>query len=135
MRTTALAFAILLTACSHGTTSYEQVEASKILMGAVVNEEQEITEEQSVFSPSDETIHVHALVEGLLEETEVMASWWYGEIPEEEKIYETRVKATPELPVAKFFLKNVRGWPVGSYRFSISVDGKEVGGKGFTVEE
>ena len=82
----------------------EGLHVSKVYIGAELNAQQEIVEESVSFTADQSAFHVHTVVEGLPEPTEVTGSWWY--VPAQHKIYETRVVVTPEAPVAQFALSN-----------------------------
>lgn len=124
-----LTIPLFLVACS----ADDSVQVSQVLMGGTVNERNEIENQQTTFSPTQNSIFAHAFVQNLQGEALVQGEWWY-DTGDSRKIYQASVTLDPEHPVAKFTLQSTQDWPKGDYRFVLVLDGETLSETEFSVE-
>ena len=141
--TLALLFGLLvsLSACNReepegaATTETTEVESrvdvTGVTLGRGVGADRRVTEEVGTFRPGD-TIYVSIATEGVAPSATLAARWLYedGQV-----VDESSQSIAPNGPeVTEFHVTKPDGWPTGNYEVVISLDGREVERKSFSVE-
>ena len=113
------------------TTVEPRVEVTGVQLGRAVGPDKRVTDETSSFRPLD-TIYVSVATEGSAQSANLSARWTYqdGQVVDET----THAIAPSGAEVTEFHVAKPDGWPAGNYEVVISLDGRDVERKSFTVE-
>lgn len=107
------------------------VEVTGVTLGRAVGPDKRITDETTTFRPGD-TIYVSIATEGVAPNATLNARWTYQD---GQNVDENSLSIAPNGPEAtEFHISKPDGWPAGSYEVVISLDGREVDRKSFSVE-
>jgi hypothetical protein len=112
-------------------TTESPVEVTGVTLGRAVGADNRVTDEASTFRPG-ETIYVSVSTEGVSPSSTLAARWTYqdGQVVDEG----SRSIAPNGPEVTEFHVSKPDGWPTGNYEVVISLDGREVDRKSFSVE-
>lgn len=135
-----LALALAVGACrrdepeeggTDATATEQRVEVIDVMLGRGVGPDMRVTEETTTFRSSD-TIYVSVATEGVAPSATLAARWTYedGQVVDES----SRAIAPNGPEVTEFHVSKPDGWPAGNYEVVISLDGREVDRKSFSVE-
>ncbi len=114
-----------------GTVATESaVRVSTVELGRAVGDDNRITDRTDNFRPND-TIYASIVTEGTGANTTLTARWTYedGQVVDESN----RTISATGRDVTEFHISRPGGWPTGSYRLHILVNGQEVESREFRV--
>ena len=107
------------------------VKVTTIELGSQLGTNKRVTEPKTSFAPSD-TIYVSVVTEGTAQQATLTARWVYqdGQLVNEsnQTIAPTGSAAT------EFHIAKPGGWPAGTYKVEVSLNGNAAGTKEFEVK-
>ena len=107
------------------------VAVSSVDLGTAVGPDQKVTAPTTSFSPKD-TIYAAVSTDGTAPNAVLNAKWTYQD---GQTVNESSQTIAPNGPaVTSFHISKPDGWPAGNYKVEISLDGKSVATKDFTVK-
>lgn len=108
------------------------VEVETISIGRAVGEDRRVTDETTTFRPTD-TIYLSFQLDGAGETAKLAAEW----IHEDGRVVakNSRTSKINGPTVFEFHASQPRGWPAGNYEAVITLDGREIHRRTFTVQE
>lgn len=113
---------------SPATTSSARV--SDFAVGRTINPDKTIKDSTDTFLPSD-TIYVSVKTDESAQGAKLQTKWYFNDKVVEESS-ETIAETGPS--ITEFHLSKPDGWPVGSYRIEVLVNGSSAGSKTFDVK-
>lgn len=103
---------------------------SDIAVGRSINPDKTVAEKVEVFLPTD-TIYVSVKTEGAAQGARLQTRWSY----QDKVVEESSETISPTGPaVTEFHLSKPDGWPVGSYKIEVLLNGVSAGSKSFEVK-
>ncbi len=103
-----------------------------IELGRAIDDGKKIASPTTEFAPGD-TIHVVVASSGKSNAVTIKARWTYGD--DGQLVTEQSENVAPTGPAnTEFHISRPSGWPAGTYKVEISVDGAPAGSKTFTVK-
>jgi hypothetical protein len=106
------------------------VRVTVVSLGSALRPDKSIAEPTVTFKPSD-TIYATVATDGSSAGTTLKAKWTFQD---GQTVDESSRTIAPQGPaVTEFHISKPSGWPKGSYKLEISVDGAPAGMKEFTV--
>ena len=126
----------LLSACSTpaapaATPAQQGVSVTSVDLGTAVGADQKVTSPTTTFSPKD-TIYAAVSTAGAASNATLGAKWTYQD---GQTVNDSSQTIAPNGPaVTTFHISKPDGWPAGNYKVEISLDGKSVSSKDFTVQ-
>lgn len=132
--------ALALVSCSKSSTSTTAqsdqanataVTVSHIDLGRNVDGDQRVTDQTREFKP-DETIYASVLTNGNAPNTEIKARWTYqdGQVVDES----SQTIAPQGAAATEFHISKPDGWPAGTYKVEVFVNGSSAGSEQFEVK-
>jgi hypothetical protein len=108
-----------------------EVKVTEVQLGTAVGADKRVAEPKTAFTPKD-TIFASVATEGTATAAEIAAKWTFqdGQVVNETK----RSIAPAGKEVTEFSIQKPDGWPAGSYKVEISLNGKPADSKTFTVQ-
>lgn len=127
-------------ACSRSETSRTEtttpaspasgVRVSDVAVGRAINLDKTVADKTDNFIPSD-TIYVSVKTEGAGQGAKLQTRWSYND----KVVEESSEMISPTGPaVTEFHLSKPDGWPVGSYKIEVLLNGIPAGTKSFEVK-
>lgn len=109
----------------------KRVQVTKVELGNALGDDKRVKSPATSFSKKD-TIFASVVTEGGSAPSELSAKWTFhdGQLVNETK----RSIAPSALAVTEFSIQKADGWPSGEYKVEISLDGKPVDTKTFSVQ-
>ncbi len=107
-----------------------QLEVTEVRLGRSVGPDRRVTTETTQFSPRD-TIYASVATQGTASNATLTARWTYqdGQV-----VDETQQTISPTGPAnTEFHVVNPGGWPAGTYRVHVLVNGQPAQSREFTV--
>jgi hypothetical protein len=106
------------------------VKVTEVQLGKALGADKRVTEPLTSFAPKD-TIFASVVTEGSATAAELTARWTFqdGQLVNETK----RSIAPGAKEVTEFSIQKPDGWPAGTYKVEILLDGKPADSKSFTV--
>lgn len=106
------------------------VRVSNVELGRAIGSDNHITDRTDDFRPND-TIYASVVTEGSGPNTTLTARWVY----EDDQVVDesTRTISATGRDVTEFHISRPSGWPTGSYKLHVLVNGREVETKDFRV--
>lgn len=108
-------------------------KVESVTLGSAVDEAQRIRKPTTQFAPDDKTIYASVASTGLTAGIALNASWHYREGAGQLISSVTQRLASDGPATTTFTLHNPDLWPEGKYDVQISVDGKPVDTRSFTI--
>lgn len=103
-----------------------------IELGRAIDAARKVSSATTEFAPSD-TIYVVVASTGKSSAVTIKARWTYGD--EGQLVTEQSENVAPTGPAnTEFHIARPSGWPAGTYKVEISVDGAPAGSRTFTVK-
>lgn len=103
-----------------------------IELGRAIDADKKVAAATTKFAPND-TIYAVVASTGKSSAVTIKARWTYGD--EGQLVTEQSESVAPTGPAnTEFHIARPSGWPTGTYKVEIAVDGKPAGSKTFTVE-
>jgi hypothetical protein len=100
-------------------------------LGTAVGPDQKVTSPTTEFTPKD-TIYAAVSTTGNAPEAVIGAKWTYQD---GQTVNESSQKVAPNgNAVTSFHISKPDGWPAGNYKVEITIDGKSVATKDFSVK-
>lgn len=107
------------------------VTVTSVDLGTAVGPDQKVTAATTTFSPKD-TIYAAVSTTGTAANAVLNAKWTYQD---GQTVNESSQTIAPNGDaVTSFHISKPDGWPAGNYKVDISLDGKSVSSKDFTVK-
>lgn len=107
------------------------VTVASVDLGSAVGADQRVTTPASEFTPQD-TIYAAVSTTGSAANAVLNAKWTYQD---GQTVNESSQTIAPSGPaVTTFHISKPDGWPAGTYKVEISLDGKPVASKDFSVK-
>lgn len=107
------------------------VEISSVDLGTAVDADQKVTTPTTEFAPTD-TIYAAVSTTGTAPSAVLDAKWTFQD---GQTVNESSQTIAPNgAAVTSFHISKPDGWPAGNYKVEISLDGKQVASKDFTVK-
>ena len=107
------------------------VAVASVDLGSAVGADQRVTTPASEFTPQD-TIYAAVSTTGSAANAVLNAKWTYQD---GQTVNESSQTIAPSGPaVTTFHISKPDGWPAGTYKVEISLDGKPVASKDFSVK-
>jgi hypothetical protein len=108
-----------------------EVKVTEVQLGTAVGVDKRIAQPKTAFSTKD-TIFASVATEGTANAAEIAAKWTFqdGQVVNESR----RSIAPSGKEVTEFSIQKPDGWPAGSYKVEISLNGKPADSKTFTVQ-
>ena len=107
------------------------VSVSSVELGTAVGPDQKVTAATTTFAPKD-TIYAAVSTTGTAANAVLNAKWTYQD---GQTVNESSQTIAPNGPaVTSFHISKPDGWPAGNYKVDISLDGKSVSSKDFSVK-
>jgi hypothetical protein len=107
------------------------VTVASVDLGSAVGADQRVTTPASEFTPQD-TIYAAVSTTGSAANAVLNAKWTYQD---GQTVNESSQTIAPSGPaVTTFHISKPDGWPAGTYKVEISLDGKSVASKDFSVK-
>lgn len=107
------------------------VSVTSVDLGSAVGPDQKVTMPSTSFAPKD-TIYAAVSTEGSAANATLSAKWTYQDGQTVNESHET-IAPTGAATTA-FHISKPDGWPAGNYKVEISLDGKVVATKDFSVK-
>lgn len=131
---TAVAAALALSACGkkeQPAPAPAPVAVASVDLGNAVGADQKVTTPATTFATTD-TIYAAVATTGTAANAVLNAKWTFGD---GQTVNESSQTIAPNGDaVTSFHISKPDGWPKGSYKVEISLDGKVVASKDFTVQ-
>jgi hypothetical protein len=108
-----------------------EVKVTEVQLGSALGADKRVAEAKTAFTPKD-TIFASVATEGTASNAELVARWTFqdGQV-----VNETRRAIAPAgKEVTEFSIQKPDGWPAGTYKVEISLNGKPADSKSFTVQ-
>jgi hypothetical protein len=106
------------------------VRVSDIAVGRRINPDKTVAETTGTFIPAD-TIYVSVKTDGAAQGVKLQTRWYFGD----KVVEESTDMISPTGPaVTEFHLSKPDGWPAGSYKIEVLLNGAPVGTKNFEVK-
>ena len=108
-----------------------EVKVTEVQLGTALGADKRVAEAKTAFTPKD-TIFASVATEGTASNAELVARWTFqdGQV-----VNETRRAIAPAgKEVTEFSIQKPDGWPAGTYKVEISLNGKPADSKSFTVQ-
>lgn len=131
-KTTSGAPASATPAPAHASTAFH---IRTVILGNAVDGAQHISKPATQFAPDDKTIYASVASTGATQDTALNARWNYLEGAGQLISSVTQRLASDGPATTTFTLRNPDLWPEGKYNVQISVDGKVVDTKTFTISK
>ena len=112
-------------------TPAQGVTVTSVDLGTAVGPDQKVTSPTTTFGPKD-TIYAAVSTTGTASNATLGAKWTYQDGQTVNDSSQTIAPAGPA--VTTFHISKPDGWPAGNYKVEISLDGKSVSSKDFTVQ-
>ena len=112
-------------------TPAQGVTVTSVDLGTAVGPDQKVTSPTTTFGPKD-TIYAAVSTTGTATNATLGAKWTYQDGQTVNDSSQTIAPAGPA--VTTFHISKPDGWPAGNYKVEISLDGKSVSSKDFTVQ-
>lgn len=107
------------------------VAVESVDLGTAVGPDQKVSASTTTFSPKD-TIYAAVSTTGTAANAVLNAKWTYQD---GQTVNESSQTIAPNGPaVTSFHISKPDGWPTGSYKVEITLDGKSVATKDFAVQ-
>lgn len=107
------------------------VAVSSVDLGTAVDADQKVTAPTTTFTPKD-TIYAAVSTTGTAANAVLNAKWTFQD---GQTVNESSQTIAPNGPaVTSFHISKPDGWPAGNYKVEITLDGKSVATKDFTVQ-
>jgi len=107
------------------------VSVTSVDLGTAVGADQKVTSPSTTFSPKD-TIYAAVSTTGSASNATLGAKWTYQD---GQTVNDSSQTIAPTGPaVTTFHISKPDGWPAGNYKVEITLDGKSVSSKDFTVQ-
>jgi hypothetical protein len=111
--------------------TFTAVRVTDLEIGRTIGPDKRVTDETDSFKPRD-TIYLSVATDGASPAANLRARWTYGA---GQLVDETSQSIAPSGPsVTEFHLAKPDGWPAGSYRVEVFLDGTSAGSKEFKVD-
>jgi hypothetical protein len=113
------------------TTTATQLDVTEVRLGRSVGADRRVATETTQFTPRD-TIFASVATQGTASNATLTARWSYqdGQV-----VDETQQTVSPTGPSnTEFHVVNPGGWPAGSYRVEVLVNGRPAQSREFTVQ-
>lgn len=108
-----------------------QLEVSEVRLGRSVGTDRRVATETTQFSPRD-TIYASVATQGTASNATLTARWTYQD---GQLVDETQETISPTGPAnTEFHVVNPSGWPAGTYRVEVLVNGRSAETREFTVQ-
>jgi hypothetical protein len=107
------------------------VTVTALELGNQVGADKRVTQQTTTFAPTD-TIYVSVVTNGSSPSATLTAKWTYqdGQV-----VNESTQTIAPTGPAAtEFHISKPDGWPAGTYKVEVSLDGRSTGTKEFEVK-
>lgn len=102
-----------------------------LTLGNAIGEDKNVTTAMTTFAPTD-TIYAAVLTKGAAPNADIVAKWTYGE---GQLVDESSQSIVPNgAAVTTFHIVKPDGWPVGTYKVAITLDGNPVATQEFEVK-
>jgi len=112
-------------------TPAQGVTVTSVDLGTAVGPDQKVTSPTTTFGPKD-TIYAAVSTTGTASNATLGAKWTYQD---GQTVNDSSQTIAPTGPaVTTFHISKPDGWPAGNYKVEISLDGKSVSSKDFTVQ-
>ena len=132
--------ALALTSCSKSSTSTtaqndntaaQPVSVSHIEIGRAVDADKRVTDQTRDFKPN-ETIYASVLTNGNAPNTEIKVRWTFqdGQVVDES----SQSIAPQGAAATEFHISKPDGWPAGTYKVEVFVNGNPAGSEQFEVK-
>jgi len=109
----------------------EAVSVASVDLGTAVGSDQKVTSPTTTFSPQD-TIYAAVSTTGTAANATLSAKWTYQD---GQTVNDSSQTIAPSGPaVTTFHISKPDGWPAGNYKVEVSLDGKSVASKDFSVK-
>jgi hypothetical protein len=109
----------------------ESVSVASVDLGSAVGPDQKVTSPTSTFGAKD-TIYAAVSTTGTAASATLNAKWTYQD---GQTVNDSSQTIAPSGPaVTTFHISKPDGWPTGSYKVEISIDGKSAMSKDFSVQ-
>lgn len=106
------------------------VKVTEVQLGKALGADKSVTEPLTSFAPKD-TIFASVVTEGSATAAELTARWSFQD---GQMVNETKRSIAPGAKeVTEFSIQKPDGWPAGTYKVEILLDGKPADSKTFTV--
>ena len=106
------------------------VRVADFEVGRSINPDKTVKDKADSFAPSD-TIYVSVKTEGAAQGARLQTRWYFND----KVVEESSDMISPSGPaVTEFHLSKPDGWPVGSYRIEVLLNGAPGGSKSFEVK-
>jgi len=112
-------------------TPAQGVTVASVDLGTAVGPDQKVTSPTTTFGPKD-TIYAAVSTTGTASNATLGAKWTYQDGQTVNDSSQTIAPAGPA--VTTFHISKPDDWPAGNYKVEISLDGKSVSSKDFTVQ-
>jgi len=112
-------------------TPAQGVTVASVDLGTAVGPDQKVTSPTTTFGAKD-TIYAAVSTTGTASNATLGAKWTYQDGQTVNDSSQTIAPAGPA--VTTFHISKPDGWPAGNYKVEISLDGKSVSSKDFTVQ-
>ena len=107
------------------------VAVAAVDLGSAIGPDQKVTTATNEFTPKD-TIYAAVSTTGTAPNAVLAAKWTYQD---GQTVNESNQSIAPNGPaVTSFHISKPDGWPVGSYKVEISLNGQSVASKDFSVK-
>jgi Flp pilus assembly protein CpaB len=107
------------------------VKVTDVQLGKALGADKRVTEPLTSFAPKD-TVFASVVTEGSATAAELTARWTFQD---GQLINETKRSIAPGAKeVTEFSIQKPDGWPPGTYKVEILLDGKPADSKSFTVQ-
>jgi hypothetical protein len=107
------------------------VSVASVDLGTAVGADQRVSTPSTTFAPTD-TIYAAVSTTGTAPNAVLSAKWTYQD---GQTVNESSQTIAPNGPaVTSFHISKPDGWPAGSYKVEIMLDGRSVATKDFTVQ-
>ena len=102
-----------------------------LTLGNAVDQSQNVTTAMTTFAPTD-TIYAAVLTKGAAPNAAIVARWTFGD---GQLVDESSQSIAPTgAAVTTFHIAKTDGWPVGTYKVAITLDGNPVASQEFQVK-
>ena len=109
----------------------ESVSFAGLTLGNAVDANQNVTAPMTSFAKTD-TIYAAVATNGAAPNAAIVAKWTFGDA---QLVDESSQSIAPTgAAVTTFHIAKPEGWPVGSYKVDITIDGNPVASQGFEVK-
>ena len=107
------------------------VTVTAIELGNQIDADKRVTRQITAFAPTD-TIYVSVVTTGATPSATLTAKWTYQD---GQTVNESTQTIAPTGPVAtEFHISKPDGWPAGTYKVEVSLNGRSTGTKEFEVK-